>query len=62
MASAFERDLPDASWPTSVAELAAQGVSAEMRRNRRWRRSSRGFFVQIISARHQAAAGGAHTG
>jgi hypothetical protein len=29
----------------SVAELAVQGVSAEMTRSKRWRRSSRGFFV-----------------
>lgn len=45
MTSAFERGLRDACRPQSLKDLAAAGVSAEMTRSKRWRRSSRGFFV-----------------
>lgn len=45
MSSAFERELRAAQWPRGLSELAAVGVTAEMTRSKRWRRSSRGFFV-----------------
>ena len=45
MSSAFERELRAAQWPQGLSDLAATGVTADMTRSRRWRRSSRGFFV-----------------
>ncbi len=45
MVSSFEWELATAQRPRSLAELAVRGVTAEMTRSRRWRRSSRGYFV-----------------
>jgi hypothetical protein len=45
MTSAFERELRAARWPQSLPDLVAAGVTADMTRSRRWRRSTRGFFV-----------------
>lgn len=45
MASQFGSELPAARWPSSLADLAATGVTADMTRSKAWRRSSRGFFV-----------------
>ncbi len=45
MTSRFERELLRAHWPQSAAELAARGVTRDMTRGPRWRRTSRGYFV-----------------
>ena len=45
MISAFERELLAARWPQSLKDLSAAGVTQDMTRGKRWRRSSRGFFV-----------------
>ena len=45
MASAFAWEMGHAHRPRSLAELALRGVTTEMTRSRRWRRSSRGYFV-----------------
>jgi len=45
MISAFERDLALAHWPRSSAEVASRGITRAHTRSRRWRRTSRGYFV-----------------
>ena len=45
MVSSFEWELVAAHRPRSLAELALRGVTAEMTRSRRWRRSSRGYVL-----------------
>jgi hypothetical protein len=45
MTSAFARELRAARWPQGLSDLAAAGVTADMTRSRRWRRSVRGFFI-----------------
>lgn len=45
MAPRFERELVTAHWPQSAAELATRGVTRDMTRGPRWRRTSRGYFT-----------------
>lgn len=45
MTSAFEREMRAARWPQDLPDLAAAGVTADMTRSKKWRRSTRGFFV-----------------
>ena len=49
MTSRFERELRSAHRPRSAAELAAVGISRDMTRGPRWRRTSRGYFVPAHS-------------
>lgn len=45
MASRFEQELRSAQWPRSSADLAALGISRDLTRGPRWRRTGRGYFV-----------------
>ncbi len=49
MGSAFERELPSAQWPRSAKQLAMQSVTRSMTRGDAWRRTSRGYFVPVMT-------------
>src|SRR6188768_2129414 len=43
--SRFAADLPHCDRPRSVADLVASGVTRDVLRGPRWRRTTRGFYV-----------------